>query len=117
DPLLDVLSDQRYFVREQAAIALGRIGGPAIQRLLELARSSSPATREAAIAALGGVSGTLAANQARSESSESAQVGASHAITPEAGPQKDEVIGRLIDTILNALRDSNTGVRSTAVRA
>jgi HEAT repeat protein len=114
DPLLEVLSDQRYFVREQAAVALGRIGGPAIQRLLELARSSSPATREAAIAALGGVSGTLTAGNAASESS---VAGGAQSATPEGASQKDEVIGRLIDTILNALRDSNTGVRSAAVRA
>src|SRR5262249_40061241 len=116
DPLLDVLSDQRYFVREQAAIALGRIGGPAIQRLLELTRSSSPATREAAIAALGGVAGTLASNQPRTENRRTSAAD-SRQHGPEGDPQKDEVIGRLIDTILNALRDSNTGVRSSAVRA
>jgi HEAT repeat protein len=103
EALLDVLSDQRYFVREQAAIALGRIGSPAIQRLLELARSSSPATREAAIAALGGVSGTLVASR--------------HDSGAPNTQSDDEVIGRLADAILNGLKDSNTGVRSAAVRA
>jgi HEAT repeat protein len=103
EPLLDLLGDQRYFVREQAAIALGRIGGPAVDRLLELARSSSPATREAAISALGGVSGTLM-NKGRSS---------------EAAAQQpdDQAAGRLVDAILNGLKDSNTGVRSAAVRA
>jgi HEAT repeat protein len=116
DPLLEILSDQRYFVREQAAIALGRIGGPAIQRLLELARSSSPATREAAIAALGGVSGTLTSGNTASDGS-LPQAGGSQSVAAEGRPPRDEDIGRLIDTILNALRDSNTGVRSAAVRA
>jgi HEAT repeat protein len=48
-----LLRDERYFVREQASRALGRIGEPAVSLLLEMANSSTPTTREAAVAALG----------------------------------------------------------------
>lgn len=51
--LATMLSDDRYFVRQQAARALGLMGAPALDLLFEMARSSTPAIREAAIEALG----------------------------------------------------------------
>lgn len=48
-----VLKDERYFVRQQAAIALGQMGDAAVSLLLEMANSPAPTTREAAIEALG----------------------------------------------------------------
>ena len=55
-----VLKDERYFVRQQAAIALGQMGDAAVSLLLEMANSSTPTTREAAIEALGATNSSRA---------------------------------------------------------
>ncbi|MCI0487977.1 MAG: HEAT repeat domain-containing protein, partial [Blastocatellia bacterium] len=54
-PLIELLKDERYYVRQQAARALGQMGEPAVEQVVGMARSSVPATREAAIEALGGI--------------------------------------------------------------
>ncbi|HKV39232.1 MAG TPA: HEAT repeat domain-containing protein [Blastocatellia bacterium] len=101
DPLLGLLSDQRYFVREQASTALGRIGAPALDKLVEMAGSKTPATREAAVAALG-----------------AACIGIIHGLTPGADQDSDPAgVDLAVKTIVDALGDSNAGVRSAAVIA
>lgn len=51
--LTSLLRDERYFVRQQAARALSQMGEAALDRLFEMADSSTASTREAAIEALG----------------------------------------------------------------
>ena len=55
-----LLRDERYFVRQAGARALGQIGEPAVDRLLEMASSSTPSVRESAIEALGSTSSSRA---------------------------------------------------------
>jgi HEAT repeat protein len=102
--LLGLLSDQRYFVREQASFALGRIGGPAIEKLTDLTRSSTPAIRESALEGLG-----AACSEVGRKSGVPADPGEKRAEPPE--------VIRSVDLIINALRDPNVSVRSAAVHA
>ena len=102
--LLTLLSDSRYFVREQASFALGRIGQPAIDKLIDLSGSSTPSIRQAAVAGLG----TACAEIARH--ARASQQGAA------AGDDSPSV-ARAIDTLVNSLKDSTVAVRSTAARA
>ena len=102
--LVTLLSDDRYFVREQASFALGRIGQPAIDELIDMSGSPAPATRQAAVSALG----TACAEIARR-----ARV-ASGGSPASADPPE---VRRSIDTILNSLKDSTVGVRTAAIHA
>jgi HEAT repeat protein len=102
--LLSLLSEERYFVREQASFALGRIGQPAIEKLIDMSGSGVPATRQAAVAGLGVACGEVA-RQAR--------------LAPERSPNSadpPEVI-RAIGTLLNSMRDSSVAVRTAAAHA
>jgi HEAT repeat protein len=54
-PLAVLLRDQNSTIRQHAAFALGLLGKPAADQLLEMANSSTAATREGAIEALGGM--------------------------------------------------------------
>jgi len=102
--LLSLLSEERYFVREQASFALGRIGQPAIEKLIDMSGSGVPATRQAAVAGLGVACGEVArqARLAQDQSPNSAE-------PPE--------VARAIGTLLNSMKDSSVAVRTAAVHA
>ncbi|HYL97821.1 MAG TPA: HEAT repeat domain-containing protein [Blastocatellia bacterium] len=102
EPLVSLLGDQRYFVREQAAIALGRIGAPAIDQLVKLSHASGPATRESAVEALGD-----ACAEIRHEIEQRGQ----------AKPGDEALIARCVETIQHALTDPNASIKLAAVRA
>jgi HEAT repeat protein len=53
DGLAAMLRDERHFVRQSAAQALGQIGETAVDKILEMSNSNTPAVRESAIEALG----------------------------------------------------------------
>jgi HEAT repeat protein len=54
-PLSATLRDENSFLKQQAAIALGVIGEPAIDQLMNMSSAAVPATREIAIEALGNI--------------------------------------------------------------
>lgn len=138
-----LLRDERYFVREQASRALGRIGEPAVDLLLEMANSSTPATREAAVAALGntgskrGIDRVLEAlsdsnGNVRSAAVRSLGDSASEiAVSPLMALLRDESsalraqsaasLGRLghlaLPSLVSALKDSKPSVRQLAAEA
>ncbi len=62
-PLSGALREENAFLKQQAAIALGVIGEPAIDQLMSMASSSLPATREIAIEALGTIHSERALNR------------------------------------------------------
>jgi HEAT repeat protein len=53
EALIQLLRDERYYVRDEAAFALGQMGTGAIDQIIEMSNSGTPSTREAAIQALG----------------------------------------------------------------
>lgn len=102
DSLISLLRDQRYFVRQQSAVALGRIGAPAIDALVKESRSSTPVVRESVIVALGD-----ACSEIR------------HEIDARGGERPDDKtnIARCVEAIQHSLDDSNPSVRLAAVQA
>ena len=105
-----LLKDERYFVRQQAALALGQMGEPALDLLLEMAASSAPATREAAIEALGSTSSTRAVNRvidALSDSNPTVRAAAVKAL----GESSSE---RAVPHLMALLRDDSSALRAQA---
>lgn len=105
-----LLKDERYFVRQQAALALGQMGEPAVDLLLEMATSSTPATREAAIEALGSTSSTRAVNRvidALSDSNPNVRAAAVRAL----GESSSE---RAVPHLMALLRDDSSALRAQA---
>jgi HEAT repeat protein len=108
--LVLLLRDERYFVRQRAAQALGRIGEPAVDMLLEMANSSVPATREAAVEALGttaskrGIDRTI---ELLSDSNANVRSAAVRAL----GETSSE---RAISPLISLLRDESSALRSQA---
>ena len=105
-----VLKDERYFVRQQAAIALGQMGDSAVGLLLEMAGSSTPTTREAAIEALGSTSSTRALErviEALSDSNPNVRSAAVRAL----GESSSE---RAVPHLIALLRDESSALRGQA---
>lgn len=105
-----LLKDERYFVRQQAARALGQMGEPAVDLLLEMTASSAPATREAAIEALGSTSATRAVNRvidALSDSNPNVRAAAVKAL----GESSSE---RAVPHLMALLRDDSSALRAQA---
>jgi HEAT repeat protein len=105
-----VLKDERYFVRQQAAIALGQIGDSAVGLLLEMASSSTPSTREAAIEALGVIGSTRALDrviEALSDSNPNVRSAAVRAL----GESSSE---RAVPHLIALLRDEWSALRGPA---
>lgn len=105
-----LLKDDRYFVRQQAALALGQMGEPAVDLLLEMASSSTPATREAAIEALGSTSSTRAVNrviESLSDSNPNVRSAAVRAL----GESSSE---RAVPHLMALLRDDSSALRAQA---
>ncbi len=112
-PLLALLRDERYFVRQQAAWALGQMGESAVVNVVEMARSSAPATREAAIEALGNIrsSGSIdALIAALSDQNQNVRAAAVKALG-ETGDR------RAVSYLVSILRDDSTSLRSQASTA
>lgn len=105
-----VLKDERYFVRRQAAIALGQMGDSAVGLLLEMAGSSTPTTREAAIEALGSTSSARALDrviEALSDSNPNVRSAAVRAL----GESSSE---RAVPHLIALLRDESSALRGQA---
>lgn len=105
-----VLKDERYFVRQQAAWALGRMGEPAVDLLVEMAGLSTPATREAAIEALGSISSRRALDrvvEALSDSNPNVRSAAVRAL----GESSNE---RAVPHLMTLLRDESSALRAQA---
>jgi HEAT repeat protein len=112
-PLLSLLKDERYFVRQQAAWALGHMGEAAVTDVVEMARSSSPATREAAVEALGNIksSGSIEALlSSLSDQNQNVRAAAVKAL----GETGD---GRAVSHLVIILRDEASPHRSQAASA
>jgi HEAT repeat protein len=109
-PLLQLLRDERYFVREQAAFALGQMGNGAVEAILEMANASQPATREAAIEALGrfDLPQALARiNEATTDANASVRTAAVKAL----GQTGSE---RAVAPLMALLRDESSAMRAQA---
>ena len=141
--LLQLLRDERYFVREQAAFALGQMGQGAVDQIVELSNAGTPATREAAIEALGRfnlprtVQRLQEALEDRNASVRTAavnalgQTGSERAVPPlmvlmrdESSPLRGQAaaaLGKLGDaalpSLIGALKDSRPSVRQLASEA
>ena len=105
-----VLRDERYFVRQQAAFALGQMGDSAVVLLLEMAGSSAPSTREAAIEALGSTNSTRATDrviEALTDPNANVRSAAARAL---GGTASD----RAVQPLLQLLRDESSVLRGQA---
>jgi HEAT repeat protein len=105
-----LLRDERYFVRQRAAQALGRIGEPAVDLLLEMASSSTPATREAAVEALGTTASKRGVDRVielLSDSNSNVRSAAVRAL----GETSSE---RAVPPLMSLLRDESNGLRGQA---
>jgi HEAT repeat protein len=142
-PLASMLRDERSFVRQQAAASLAQLGNSAIEEILQMANSSTTATREAAFEALGGlntpraidklIEGLTDPNAAvRSAAVHSlGETGSERAVQPLLNLMRDESstlrgqaaasLGRLgkvaAQGLVTALRDSKPSTRSLAAEA
>lgn len=105
-----LLKDERYFVREQASRALGRIGEPAVALLLEMANSSTPATREAAVAALGNTGSKHAIDKVVEALSDS-NANVRSAAVRSLGESASEIA---IPRLMALLRDESSALRAQA---
>jgi HEAT repeat protein len=108
--LTSLLRDNRYFVREQAARALGQMGEPAVDMLLEMAGSSTPATREAAIEALG-VAGTVRAVDRVIEALSDANPNVRSVAVRALGESASD---RAVPHLMAVLRDDSSALRGQA---
>ncbi|HKP85424.1 MAG TPA: HEAT repeat domain-containing protein [Blastocatellia bacterium] len=111
--LMLLLRDDRYFVRQQAAFALGQMGDGAIDQLLDAANSSSPATKESAIEALGNFKSPRAVDKlidALSDSNATVRSAAVKAL----GETSSE---RALTPLLSMLKDESSALRSQAAAA
>ncbi len=106
EPLLPLLRDSRFFLRQQAARCLGQIGAPAIVPLIELARSSPPATREVAFEALG--IAVFVAKNLR-------PAGANMPGSVQAPDQTN--LAPALSALIEGLTDGNAAARSASARA
>ncbi|MGA9771432.1 MAG: HEAT repeat domain-containing protein [Blastocatellia bacterium] len=108
-----LLKDERYFVRQQAAFALGQMGEGAIVQLLESANSSTPAIRESAIEALGSFKAPRAIDkliEALSDSNPSVRSAAVKALGETQSPAA-------VTPLLSLLRDESGALKSQAAAA
>lgn len=105
-----LLRDERYFVREQASRALGRIGEPAVDLLLDMANSSTPATREAAVAALGSTGSKRAINKVVEALSDS-NANVRSAAVRSLGESSSEIA---VPHLMALLRDESSALRAQA---
>lgn len=108
--LASLLKDDRYFVRHEAAIALGHVGAPVLELLLEMANSSTPSTREAAIEALGSSSSTRALDrviEALSDQNANVRAAAVRALGESASE-------RAAAPLMGVLRDETSTFRQQA---
>jgi len=108
-----LLKDERYFVRQEAAFALGQMGEGAIDHLLEIANSSVPATRESAIEALGNFKSPRSITkliEALSDSNASVRSAAVKALGETQSPAA-------VTPLLALLRDESGALKSQAAAA
>jgi HEAT repeat protein len=108
-----MLKDERYFVRQEAAFALGQMGEGAIDQLLETANSSAPATRESAVEALGNFKSPRSINkliEALSDSNASVRSAAVKALGETQSPAA-------VTPLLALLRDESGALKSQAAAA
>jgi HEAT repeat protein len=105
-----VLKDDRYFVRQEAAVALGRMGAPALELLLEMAASSTPATREAAIEALGSAGTSRALDRVIEALGDQNQNVRQAAVRALGGSSSERAVPHLIAV----LRDESSTLRAQA---
>ncbi len=111
--LTHLLKDERYFVRQEAAFALGQMGEGAIDQLLEIANSSVPATRESAIEALGNFKSPRSITkliEALSDSNASVRSAAVKALGETQSPAA-------VTPLLVLLRDESGALKSQAAAA
>src|SRR5207248_1282367 len=111
--LIQLLRDERYFVREQAAFALGQMGDGAVEQIIEMANAAQPATREAAIEALGDIG---------SKQAVAALLDLVANDLSGARPEAIEALGKIGDAsaiapILAAMRGGSVAVRKRSVAA
>jgi HEAT repeat protein len=108
--LTALLRDERYFVRQQAARALSQMGEAAVDQLLEMADSSAPSTREAAIEALGSSSSTRAIDRViggLADSNANVRAAAVRALGESASE-------RAVAALMTVMRDESGTLRSQA---
>jgi HEAT repeat protein len=108
--LTSLLRNERYFVRQQAARALGQMGEAAVDQLLEMASSSAPGTREAAIEALGSGGSTRALDRvidALSDSNANVRAAAVRAL----GESSSE---RAVSPLIAVMREESSTLRAQA---
>ncbi len=108
-----LLKDERYYVRQEAAFALGQMGEGAIDQLLETANSSAPATRESAIEALGNFKSPRSISkliEALSDSNASVRSAAVKALGETQSPAA-------VTPLLALLRDESGALKSQAAAA
>jgi HEAT repeat protein len=108
--LASLLRDERYFVREQASRALGRIGEPAVGLLLDMANSSTPTTREAAVAALGNTASKQAIEKVVEALSDS-NANVRSAAVRSLGESASEIA---VPHLMALLRDESSALRAQA---
>jgi HEAT repeat protein len=108
--LLLLLKDERYFVRQQAAFALGQMGEGAIDLLIESASSSSPATKESALEALGNFKSPRAVDKLIESLSDS-NAAVKSAAVKALGETSSE---RAATALLALLKDESSALRSQA---
>jgi HEAT repeat protein len=105
-----LLRDERYFVRQRAAQALGRIGEPAVDLLLEMSSSSTPATREAAVEALGSTASKRAVDRVIESLSDSNSNVRSAAVRALGESSSESAVPHL----MALLRDESSALRGQA---
>ena len=103
EAMLPLLRDPRFFARQQAAQCLGQVGAPALKPLIEMARASLPATREAVFEAIG-----IALFVARNLPPDAAGSSVDHDRADRA---------RALEVLVEGVSDGAATARSSAVRA
>ena len=105
-----VIKDERYFVRQQAAIALGKMGDSAVGLLVEMAGSAAPSTRESAVEALGST-GSIRALDRVIEALSDSNVNVRSAAVRALGESSSE---RAVPHLIALLRDESSALRGQA---
>ncbi len=109
-PLAMLLRDQNSTIRQHAAFALGMLGKPAAEQILEMANSSTTATREGAVEALGGIKTPAAIDKliaSLNDSSPTVRTAAVRALG-ETGSE------RAVRPLIDVLKDENSPLKSLA---